>query len=107
MIDEFISSHHTDITCMEGGRLILQQVIAHEMNGAGHVTDAPVIINRPELVTYFVDGHVDVTVVRPWNHDAYRLTIDTPYLHVALTVGEHGEYKLDLNVLDGKGNKRE
>ncbi len=95
---------------MEGGRLILQQVIAHEMDDAGHVTDvpdAPKMISRPELVTYFVDGHVDVTVVRPWNHDAYRLTIDTPYLHVALTVGEHGEYKLDLNVLDGKGNKRE
>jgi hypothetical protein len=32
------------------------------------------------------------------------VTIDTPYLHVAVTVDEHGRYKLDLNVLDGKGN---
>ena len=69
---------------MEGGRLILQQVIAREMNGAGHVTGAPVIINRPELATYYVDGHVDVTVDRPFKHDVYRVTIDTPYLHVAV-----------------------
>jgi hypothetical protein len=77
------------------------------MNDASHVTDAPVapkILSRPELVTYFVDGHVDVTVERPWEHDLYRVNIDTPYLHVAVTVDEHGRYKLDLDVLDGYGN---
>jgi hypothetical protein len=51
-----------------------------------------------------LDGHVDVTFERPWNHDAYRVTIDTPYLHVAVTLDEYGRYKFYLNMLDGKGN---
>ena len=51
-----------------------------------------------------LDGHVDVTFERPWNHDAYRVTIDTPYLHVAATVDEYGNYQVNLKVLDGTGN---
>ena len=108
IIDEFISSDQTDITCMEDDRLIISRVITHAMNGAGHVTVEPVIIGRPLSVTYEA-GHVDVTVEQvtveePFKHDIYRVTIDTPYLHVAVTVDEHGRYKLDLDVLDGYGN---
>ena len=109
IIDEFISPHQTDITCMEDDRLIISRVITHAMNGAGHVTFAPQIDVQPKSVTYYAAGHVDVTVEQVtveklFKHDIYQVTIDTPYLNVVAMVDEYGNYQVDLKVLDGKGN---
>ena len=103
-----ISSHETDITCVEDEKLVIRRVIDHEMNGTGHVTVAPVISRQPNCVTYYDAGHVDVTVEqfseeKPLTHDVYRVTIDTPYLHVVATADLCGKYKVDLKVRSGFG----
>jgi hypothetical protein len=42
---------------------------------------------------------------KPFKHAVFRVTIDTPYLHVVATAADkYGNCKVDLKVLDGKGN---
>ena len=108
-IDEIISSNKTDITCTEGERTIIRRVIEHEMNGTGHVDVAPVISDQPKCLTYYVAGHMvvtveQVTVEKPFKHVVYQVTIDTSYLNVVATADKYGKCKVDLKVLDGKGN---
>jgi hypothetical protein len=79
------------------------------MNSTGHVDVAPVISDQPKCLTYYVAGHMvltveQVTAEKAFKHVVYRVTIETSYLNVVATADKYGKCKVDLNVLDGKGN---
>jgi hypothetical protein len=97
---------------MEDERPIIRRVIKREMNGEGPVNDEPVISENPKKLTYCEAGHVSVTseqiiVDKPFRHGVYRVTVDTPYLRVVATADKYGRCKVNLKVLDGKGNVKQ